>query len=559
MLGFSGRILAMLLGAVLFSGFTAGTAYAVNDLSDIAQNVVTSGERLPGLITGLSYLLAIMFGILGIIKMRDHVENPSRTQLHEPLIRFAAGGALLALPIIYEAMVRTIGGGAAIGGGGVGAMAAIQAIGGLLGSAMSYVPLNDFNQVLAKIIESVERVPGLIAGIGYLLGLVMGVSGILKLKEHIENPQQTGLREGVIRLLIGGALIALPAIYSAMFETIRGGGGLGVGGALAAVLSGGQLLVSTEDIGANCATNIIASVGGLVNQVSSALGFGNVFSGGPGIGAIICNLMLHSFAFPAFLTAISYLFGLVLGVWGLLKIKDHVLNPQQTSVWEGVSRLLAGGAFFALPVVVTAAYNTVAEFIIPHLNSGFSGATSAGGLDAVMAGFMADILGPLDLLFKFFAFSAGIVLVMIGISRLLKSAQEGARGPGGIGTIMTFIIGGALLSFGPMITAGSMSLFGSPLTTTTAQLQYVQGLNGQEVQHVHAVISAIIKFMIVLGLASFLRGLFIMRAVAEGNSQASMIAGVTHIIGGALAVNLGPLINAVQNTLGIGQYGILFS
>ena len=31
------------------------------------------------------------------------------------------------------------------------------------------------------------------------------------------------------------------------------------------------------------------------------------------------------------------------------------------------------------------------------------------------------------------------------------------------------------------------------------------------------------------------------------------------VIGGALAVNLGPVINAVQNTLGIGPYGILFS
>lgn len=546
MLGFFVRRLAVFLGIVLLTGFTAGTAYAVNDLSDISENVVLSAERLPGLITALSYLLAIVFGVLGVIKMREHVENPGRTQLHEPLVRFAAGGALLALPIIYEAMVTTIGGGAfGGGGGGAGAMAPIQAIGGLIGSAMSYVPLNDFNQILAKIIESLERVPGLITAMGYVLGLIMGVTGILKLKEHIENPQQVGLREGVIRLLIGGALIAIPTIYVAMFETIRGGGGLGLGGILAAILSGAQLLISTEDVGANCLTSFSF--------------FGFSLGGGAGIGSVICNLMLHSAAFPAFLTALSYLFGLVLGIWGLLKIKEHVINPQQTSVWEGLSRLLAGGAFFALPIVVTAAYNTVAEFMIPHFNTGFSGATSAGGLDAVMAAFMEDILGPLDLLFKFFAFSAGIVLVMVGISRLMKSAQEGPRGPGGIGTMMTFVIGGALLAFSPMITAGSMSLFGSPVTTTSAQLQYTQGLTGPEVQHVHAVISAIIKFMIVLGLASFLRGLFIMRAVAEGNSQASMIAGVTHIVGGALAVNLGPVINAVQNTLGIGPYGILFS
>jgi hypothetical protein len=34
---------------------------------------------------------------------------------------------------------------------------------------------------------------------------------------------------------------------------------------------------------------------------------------------------------------------------------------------------------------------------------------------------------------------------------------------------------------------------------------------------------------------------------------------MTHLIGGAAAVNLGPLINAVQQTLGIGGLGVVFN
>jgi len=72
------------------------------------------------------------------------------------------------------------------------------------------------------------------------------------------------------------------------------------------------------------------------------------------------------------------------------------------------------------------------------------------------------------------------------------------------------------------------------------------------------VISSVLQFMIVLGVVSFARGIFIVRGVAEGNGQASLMAGVTHLIGGALAVNLGPMMNAVQSTLNLTAYGVSF-
>ena len=88
---------------------TSGSAHAQNDFSDIAQNITTSIQDLPGLITGLSYLAGTMFGVLGILKIKDHVENPTQTQLKDGAIRLAAGGGLFALPIIYEAMFETVG------------------------------------------------------------------------------------------------------------------------------------------------------------------------------------------------------------------------------------------------------------------------------------------------------------------------------------------------------------------------------------------------------------------------------------------------------------------
>jgi len=158
-----------------------------------------------------------------------------------------------------------------------------------------------------------------------------------------------------------------------------------------------------------------------------------------------------------------------------------------------------------------------------------------------------------------FCYLAGMILIIIGIMRLLKSSQEGPRGPGGTGTLMTFIVAGALLSVDAMMGAWSSSLFDTNTVANTSALSYTGGLTGEEEDHVLGVISTILIFMMILGWVSFIRGWFILRDVAEGSHNASLMAGLTHLFGGALAVNLGPLMNAVQTTLGLADYGVNFT
>lgn len=97
--------------AALFTGMlTAGSqAHASNNFGDIAENIVDSIEELPGLLTGVAYLFGLLLGVLGVLKVKDHVENPTQTPLKDGAIRLASGGALFALPIVYESMLNTIG------------------------------------------------------------------------------------------------------------------------------------------------------------------------------------------------------------------------------------------------------------------------------------------------------------------------------------------------------------------------------------------------------------------------------------------------------------------
>ena len=98
------------MSAAFVAGYmlTSQQAHA-NNFSNIASNIITSMADLPGLLSGVSYMFGILIGVLGILKIKDHVENPNNTPLKDGAIRLAAGGGLFALPIIYQAMFNTIG------------------------------------------------------------------------------------------------------------------------------------------------------------------------------------------------------------------------------------------------------------------------------------------------------------------------------------------------------------------------------------------------------------------------------------------------------------------
>lgn len=103
---------AAFTAGMMLGGTQAHAAAAGNNFSSIGSNIVASIASLPGLLSGVAYMFGILLGVLGILKIKDHVENPGQTPLKDGAIRLAAGGGLFALPIVYEAMSTTIGAGA---------------------------------------------------------------------------------------------------------------------------------------------------------------------------------------------------------------------------------------------------------------------------------------------------------------------------------------------------------------------------------------------------------------------------------------------------------------
>ena len=56
----------------------------------------------------------------------------------------------------------------------------------------------------------------------YLIGLVLGIFGVLKIKEYSDNPGKMSIKEPLIRLLAGGFFIALPTLIYIIIESTVG-------------------------------------------------------------------------------------------------------------------------------------------------------------------------------------------------------------------------------------------------------------------------------------------------------------------------------------------------
>lgn len=548
------NLYSLMLG--LFLSITFAKFSFAQEIDDVGQNITDSITLLPALVAGIAYLSGVVIAVTGILKVIDHVNNPSQTPAKVPIIRFLIAGALFSLPIIAEAVTTTINGGVVVNFDPTSSDA-VSFLSGVIGPLSALVSLGtDLNSIMLDLITSVAFMPGLIAAVGYLLGLVILVAAVYKTRDHVEDPNKVPLKDAVIRYLTAGALFALPTVFEAMYTTIHGDG-LGLGGAISAILSGINMLYSTETGSLECGAAFIA-LAPLAGGTST-------------LGDAVCTAMISTASLPSLLNAIAYLLGLVFGFWGILKIRDHVNDPSRVGLSEGITRLIAGGAFFSLPYMIVVFKSSflnigLAGLTLVRTNSDFhsdvGSATdpcdTTNSLDEAMGCFMQDIMGPAHLILNFFAYVAGAIFIMIGISRLIKTAQDGPKGPGGLGTFGTFAIGGLLLSATTILRAFSSSFFGTTTTFTYATMQYTTGMDPLEIQAAHNVISAVLQFLIVIGMISFVRGLFIIRDVAEGKGQASTMAGMTHMIGGALAVNMGPLLNAIQQTLGITAFGVSF-
>lgn len=145
-------------------------------------------------------------------------------------------------------------------------------------------------------------------------------------------------------------------------------------------------------------------------------------------------------------------------------------------------------------------------------------------------------------------FLMGMGLIMRGVfylkiygdARTMMSSNSSLKVP------LTFLVVGAVFLWLPSAVGSfMMTFFGSPNVTP---LSYnAKSMGSLSLQATNAVLG----FIQIVGLISFVRGWMIIVKAAQGGGQVTMGKGVTHIIGGILALNIVATRNALWATLGL--------
>lgn len=102
-------------------------------------------------------------------------------------------------------------------------LAALATVAMMSTSKGAFAAAGGFSTVSNNIVDSASEFPNLISLVSYIGGLGLGVAGVFKLKQHVDNPGQTPMKDGLVRLGVGGALLTLPALTNAMTQTVDGG------------------------------------------------------------------------------------------------------------------------------------------------------------------------------------------------------------------------------------------------------------------------------------------------------------------------------------------------
>jgi len=109
------KIMAALTAGVLVSQSGSAQAQQGVNFTDVTTNLTDSASNLPNLISSVAYISGIGMGVAGIFKLKQHVDNPGNAPMKDGLVRLGAGGGLLSLPYLTEAMMGSVGSGSSTG------------------------------------------------------------------------------------------------------------------------------------------------------------------------------------------------------------------------------------------------------------------------------------------------------------------------------------------------------------------------------------------------------------------------------------------------------------
>ncbi|MDP9127314.1 MAG: hypothetical protein M3N08_03495 [Pseudomonadota bacterium] len=274
-------------------------------------------------------------------------------------------------------------------------------------------------------------------------------------------------------------------------------------------------------------------------------------------GEMLCNSITQGLGpMPDLIEACGYIAGTAFIGQGLYMLVKYHDNPASQPIHQPLTRLGGGAFLLALPSAVTALIKTL--FIVPSgggIGACAQGAVVAGpgllGLDVLLTNLVQNIADPITNLTSDAAVIIGVVMIVRG---LIKASKFGIdpRENSMPKILANLVVGAVLMVVGQTFTDLLNTLFGIGAGVTGSAVVggwTIMTSLGASPQFIQAVQDAGL-FMELIGMIAFVRGWMIIKTASEGSGQATMAQGITHLLGGVVAMNIFGFLQIMDNTFG---------
>jgi hypothetical protein len=290
-------------------------------------------------------------------------------------------------------------------------------------------------------------------------------------------------------------------------------------------------------------------------QSASAQTFGN----------LLCRAFDNATSFGPLFVQIAYAAGALFGLRAVYHLRAHAEDPRNNKLTTPLMYLFGSACLMSLPGVVetlerslgyTVTEGGVGSCAAISVSSSTGGAATDVGLDGMLVNFIANIKGPMQDVISITAILCGLFMILHG---LMKAAKYGTDPKANsIHSILTNLgFGAALMTIGDNMNLMVDTLFGGDTAEkgmgisqgTVMAWKAVSDLGSDQFA---AAIAAALTFIQIIGAIAFVRGWLIMKKVVEGGGNVSLAQGLTHILGGVLAINIGGFLPLMDMTMGTG-------
>lgn len=161
---------------------------------------------------------------------------------------------------------------------------------------------------------------------------------------------------------------------------------------------------------------------------------------------------------------------------------------------------------------------------------------------------VSALVPPFQLLVVAFSYVAGIALIVRGI--LMAGRAGDMPGMGGVGTsvVFHFLVGALFLALPSAITAFVATFYGDGDVKAPSEIfAYApRMLEPASNEAARRIIEALVRIVQFIGLLGLVRGLFLLNQAPAHPGQGLVGRGATHIVGGALAVNMVVFVGMIE-------------